>query len=178
MSGPAQAVYPVFLTNLAGAPVVVIGGGEVAARKVAGLLAVQAAVTLISPKAVPELALLAAIARITWIERPYAPGDLEGARLVFAATNVRAVNAQVAGEAAMRGILCNVVDAPAEGTFHLPAIHRQDEVVVAVGTGGSAPGRAKQVRDRIAAWLNGADKNGDRSPTAAVPAQASNRLAK
>ncbi|MCC6167507.1 MAG: bifunctional precorrin-2 dehydrogenase/sirohydrochlorin ferrochelatase [Caldilineaceae bacterium] len=150
---PAQPVYPICLTNLAGAPVVVIGGGPVAARKVAGLLAVQAAVTIVSPALTPELALLAAMGRVYWINRPYVPGDLAGARLAFAATDVRAVNAQVAGEAAQRGLLCNVADAPEEGSFHLPAVHRQAELVVAVSTGGTAPGRARRLRDRIAAWL-------------------------
>lgn len=169
MSGaPAQQVYPIFLTNLGGAPVVVIGGGQVAARKVAGLLAAQAAVTVISPTLAPDLALLAAGAQIGWFERPYAAGDLDGARLVFAATNVRAVNAQVADDAAQRGILCNVADAPGEGTFHLPAVHRQAEVVIAVGTSGTAPGRARQLRDRIAGWLavelatHASQTNGDR----------------
>lgn len=175
-----QPVYPILLTNLAGASVVVVGGGRVAARKVAGLLALQATVTVVSPELSPELTALAASGAIRWRDRPYASGDLGGARLVFAATDVRAVNAGVAQEAAQRGILCNVADAPEEGSFHLPAVHRQAELVVAVSTGGTAPGRAKALRDRIAAWLNehlGEVKtNGERGPQAALPAHTSNQL--
>lgn len=152
-SRPVQPVYPIFLTHMAGAPVVMVGGGEVAARKVAGLLAVQAAVIVISPELSPELARWAEAHELIWRARPYRPGDLAGARLAFAATNQRAVNAMVADEAAQRGIPCNVADAPEEGTFHLPAVARQAEVVVAVGTSGTAPGHAKLLRDRIAAWL-------------------------
>lgn len=146
-------VYPVYLTNLATVQVVVIGGGEVAARKVAGLLAAQALVTVISPTLTPELAALHAAGRIRWLARAYEPGDLADAWLAFAATNVREVNAAVAQEAARRRILCNVADAPAEGNFHVPAVYRHGEVVVAVGSSGTAPGRAKQVRDRIGRWL-------------------------
>ncbi len=160
---PVQPVYPIYLTHLAGAPVTVVGGGQVAGRKVAGLLAAQAAVTVISPALTPELARLAAAHELTWRARPYVPGDLAGARLVFAATNVRMVNALVARDAARLGILCNVADAPEEGTFHLPAVHRQAEVVVAVGTSGTAPGRAKTLRDRIATWLTAEQNTGTTS---------------
>ncbi len=155
-----QPVYPIFLTHMAGAPVVMVGGGRVAARKVAGLLAVQAAVTVVSPELSPELARLADAHALTWRARPYQPGDLAGARLAFAATNQRGVNAMVADEAAQRGILCNVADAPEEGTFHLPAVARQGEVVVAVSTSGTAPGRARILRDRIAAWLDAKRQTG------------------
>jgi cobalt-precorrin 5A hydrolase/precorrin-3B C17-methyltransferase len=146
-------VYPIFLTHLADVQVVVVGGGRVAARKVAGLLAAQAQVTVVSPALTPELAALHAAGRIAWQPRPYAPGDLVSARLAFAATDDRAVNAAVAQEAAQRGLLCNVADAPDEGSFHVPAVYRQEELVVAVGSSGTAPGRARAVRDRLAAWL-------------------------
>lgn len=168
---PAAPVYPVFLTGLDAALCIVVGGGQVAARKVRGLLAAQAPVRVISPELNAELANLHTAGRIAWETRPYTPGDLLGARLVFAATNVRAVNRAVAQEARAQGILCNVVDAPAEGSFHVPAVYRTDqanhaahdetndkayeELVIAVGTGGKSPGRAVQIRDRIAAWLGG-----------------------
>jgi len=148
-----EATYPITLTNLRGALAVVVGGGAVGERKLRGLLRVGAAVQLISPAATPELRALAESDAITWHARPYQPGDLAGARLVFAATNQRAVNAQVADDAAALGLLCNVADDPHAGDFHLPAVYREPGLLVAVSTNGANPSRAKQLRDQIAAWL-------------------------
>jgi len=146
--------YPIVLMSLRDAPVVVVGGGAVGERKVRGLLAAGAAVRLISPAATEQLRAWAAAGRIAWAPREYATGDLEGARLVFAATNRRQVNAQIAGDAAARGLLCNVADAPAEGNFHLPAVYRGHGLTIAVGTDGANPARAVAVRDAIAQWLS------------------------
>jgi len=146
--------YPITLTSLRGAPVVVAGGGAIGERKVRGLLAVGAAVRLISPVATEQLQAWAAMGLITWEQRGYAAGDLDGARLAFAATNQRAVNAQIARDAAALGLLCNVGDAPAEGSFHLPAVYRGDGVTIAVSTDGANPARAVALRDAIARWLS------------------------
>jgi cobalt-precorrin 5A hydrolase/precorrin-3B C17-methyltransferase len=155
---PAQPVYPVMLTNLAGAPVVVIGGGVVAARKVNGLLPAQAAITVIAPELGEELRALHEQGAFVWQQRHYREGDLDGARLAFAATNVRAVNAQVAYDAADLHILCNVADDPAAGDFHVPAVHRTGDMVIAVSSSGQSPRRATSLRNRIAKWLAGEKK--------------------
>jgi siroheme synthase-like protein len=146
--------YPITLTNLRGALAVVVGGGVVGQRKLRGLLAAGAAVRLISPAVTSELRALAASGAITWHARPYQPGDLGGARLVFAATDQRAVNAQVANDAAVLGLFCNVADDPRAGDFHLPAVYREPGLLVAVSTAGTSPARAKRLRDQIAAWLS------------------------
>jgi cobalt-precorrin 5A hydrolase/precorrin-3B C17-methyltransferase len=148
----SSAVYPIFLT-LRGAHVVVVGGGKVGQRKIAGLLAAEASIRVISPKVTPELEAWIRAGRVEWIARGYQYGDLAGARLVCAATDDRRVNARVAEDAAALGLLCNVADAPAEGNFHVPAVHREQGCVVAVGTGGADPARAKRLRDRIAAFF-------------------------
>lgn len=153
----AQPVYPVMLTGLAGAPVVVVGGGVVAARKVAGLLPAEAAITVIAPELGEELRALHEQGVFVWQARPYQAGDLEGARLAFAATNVRAVNAQVAAEAARLHVLCNVADDPNAGDFHVPAVHRADGMVIAVSSSGQSPRRATSLRNRIAQWLAGGE---------------------
>lgn len=150
---PTQPVYPVMLTNLAGALVVVVGGGVVAARKVAGLLPAEVAITVIAPELGEELRALHEQGAFVWQPRPYQTGDLNGARLAFAATNVRAVNAQVTQEAAAQHILCNVADDPAAGDFHVPAVHRAEGMVIAVGSSGQSPRRATSLRNRIAEWL-------------------------
>jgi cobalt-precorrin 5A hydrolase/precorrin-3B C17-methyltransferase len=146
--------YPITLTQLAGAKAVVVGGGPVGERKMRGLLEAGASARLISPEATPQLQTWANEGRIEWLRRPYQPGDLAEARLVFAATNQRQVNAQVAVEARQLGLLCNVSDQPAEGDFHVPAVHRQPGLMVAVSTNGESPRRAQQIRNKIARWLN------------------------
>jgi cobalt-precorrin 5A hydrolase/precorrin-3B C17-methyltransferase len=148
-----DAIYPILLTQLRNVPVIVVGGGPVGERKVRGLLTVGAAVHLISPEATPRLQTWGETGQIEWKKRPYQAGDLAGAVMVFAATNQRAVNARVAQEAAELGLLCNVVDAPNEGNFYLPAVHRSPQVVIAVSTAGRSPARARQLRDRLAEWL-------------------------
>jgi len=149
-----ETAYPITLTNLRGALVVVVGGGAVGERKLRGLLGAGAAVRLISPAATPDLRALANSGAITWHARPYQPGDVSGARLVFAATDQRAVNAQVADDAAVLGLLCNVADDPRAGDFHLPAVYREPGLLVAVSTAGVSPARAKRLRDQIASWLS------------------------
>jgi siroheme synthase-like protein len=151
-SAPAPT-YPISLTTLRGATVVIVGGGMVGERKLRGLLEAGAAVRLISPAATPDLRALADAGAIQWHARPYQAGDLAGARLVFAATDQRAVNQQVANEAAALDLLCNVADDPLAGSFHVPAVHRQPGLLVAVSTEGASPARAKRLRDQIAAWL-------------------------
>jgi cobalt-precorrin 5A hydrolase / precorrin-3B C17-methyltransferase len=148
-----KSVYPIYLHRNAPLPAVVVGGGRVGQRKVTSLLAAGAQVRLVSPTATPHLQELATAGQIEWLPRPYQTGDLDGALLAFAATNERTVNAQVALDARNARILCNVADAPHEGNFHVPAVHRQDDLTIAVGTGGRNPTHARRVRDLIAEWL-------------------------
>jgi cobalt-precorrin 5A hydrolase/precorrin-3B C17-methyltransferase len=148
-----NTIYPILLTRLQDMPVVVVGGGAVGERKVRGLLTAGAAVQLICPDATPQLQTWAELGRLRWEPRPFWAGDLVGAGLVFAATDRREVNAQVAEEAAELGLLCNVVDEPNEGTFYLPAVYRGDNLVIAVSTAGQSPALARRVRDRLAEWL-------------------------
>jgi cobalt-precorrin 5A hydrolase/precorrin-3B C17-methyltransferase len=150
---PCSDIYPVTLTGMTGRQAVVVGGGAVGQRKVQGVLAAGMAVKLISPEATPQLQAWTEAGRIGWVRRPYQPGDVVGAYLVFAATNQRTVNAQIAQEAADLGLLCNVADQPAEGNFHVPAVHRRTGLVVSVSSTGESPRRAQKVRDQIAAWL-------------------------
>jgi len=146
-------VYPIYLTHLSHVRGVVIGGGAVGERKVAGLLAAGARVRLISPQATVQLQLWAQAGQIEWLARAYQEGDIAAAFLVFAATNLRSVNARVAAAAADLHLLCNVADASDEGNFHVPAVHRQAGLVIAVGSGGQSPRRSQQTRDQIAHWL-------------------------
>jgi cobalt-precorrin 5A hydrolase/precorrin-3B C17-methyltransferase len=155
-----QRDYPVTLINPGDLSAVVIGGGAVGERKVRGLLNAGIPVRLVSPTATPRLAAWADAGLIMWIRREYEPGDLAGAWLAFAATDRREVNAQIARDAAATGILCNVVDAPEEGSFHVPAVHRSGGITIAVSSGGAAPARAVALRNALAQWLGEGEVEG------------------
>lgn len=146
--------YPA-LVDLHDRPVVVIGGGEVAEQKIAGLLAAGADVTVVSPHLTATLAEWADTRRIAWKPRRYHHGDLEAAFLTFAATDEDDVNQRVWQEAEQRRTLVNAADDPAHCTFILPAVHRDGDLVVAVSTGGKAPALAVRLRERFAQSLGG-----------------------
>ncbi len=140
--------YPAFL-DLRGRPCVVVGAGEVAGRKVAGLIDAGARVTVIAAEATAELAQLASDGAIVWARRGYRVGDLAGARLVIAATDDPEVNRAVAEEAEASNIPFNAVDNLELSTFITPAVVTRGDLVVAVSTGGRSPSMARKVRERI-----------------------------
>lgn len=139
--------------NLTDRKCVVVGGGNVATRKVSGLLDAGAKVLLVSPEATPELRDLADSGKIDWRRRHFAHPDVEGALLVFAATNDEGVNDLVNLAARQEGILVNVASDAVGGDFLLPAVHRAGRVTVAVDTRGGAPALASHLRDLLAAAL-------------------------
>lgn len=128
---------------------IVVGGGNVAARKVEELLEAGAQVTVIGPALSPELKALAGARRIAVIGRPYREGDLSGAFLVIAATDDSEVNQKVWREAEQCGYLVNVVDDPARCNFITPAIVRRGDVMITVSTGGASPALARRLRERL-----------------------------
>lgn len=143
--GSENAVlYPLFM-DVSGSRCVVVGGGGVASRKARGLLKSGARVVVVSPEVAPEIEAM----DVTLERRPYAPGDLAGAALAFAATDQREVNAAVAREARERAIPVNVADRPAEGDFALPSVLRRGGLQVAVSTGGASPSLARKIRDAM-----------------------------
>lgn len=142
------AYYPVFL-QLNSKLCVVIGGGEVAARKAASLLECGAAVRVVSPELHPELEAAAQAGIIEALRRPFDEETLAGAFLVIAAANAPEVNRRAAAYCHARGILCNIVDAPELCSFIVPASVRRGPLTIAVSTGGSAPAVARRIRRRL-----------------------------
>lgn len=140
--------YPVNLV-LEGRPVLVVGGGPIAARKVAGLLDCGAAVTVVAPDLVPELAGGAVAVH----RRPYERGEVAGYRLVVAATDDPAVNRAVFEDAEAAGVWCNSADDPANCSYTLPAVVRRGPIAVTVSTGGHSPALAAWLRSRMAEEL-------------------------
>jgi precorrin-2 dehydrogenase/sirohydrochlorin ferrochelatase len=128
-----------------------VGGGDIGLEKAEGLLACDAAVTLVAPTAHPELERLAAEGSITWHPREYHRGDLEGSFLVIAATNDSEVNISVHEHAEARAMLVNVVDVPPLCNFILPAIVRSGPLAIAISTAGASPALAKRMKREIAA---------------------------
>jgi precorrin-2 dehydrogenase/sirohydrochlorin ferrochelatase len=147
-----MAYYPISL-DLVGRPCLVVGGGAIALRKVAGLVEAGARVTVVSPSLTPALLRLATEAPLRWQPREYAAGDAAGFTLVMVATDDRAVNAAVAVECRERGIWVNCADDPARCDFLLPSVLRRGAVTVAVSTGGRSPTMARLVREELAALL-------------------------
>lgn len=145
-----RSSYPIVLTDLAGARCVVVGGGAVAERKVAGLLDAGAHPTVVSPTLTPALAAWREAGRIAHVARPYAEGDLDGAGLAFAATDDPTVNGVVAADARLRGILVNVADDPAAGSFHTVGAVRRGDLLLTVSTDGRSPAFAAHLRAELA----------------------------
>jgi siroheme synthase-like protein len=145
--------YPVFL-EMKDRPCVVVGGGTVAERKVEGLLAAGARVTVISPELTPALAALKAEGRLQHIARAYREGDLEGYEMAVVATDDGAVNAEVAREGQRRRVWVNAVDDPPNCDFILPSIIRRGDVIIAASTGGASPALARRLREELAAFLD------------------------
>ncbi len=139
---------PIFI-NIRARPCVVIGGGDVATRKVNMLLKADAAICVVAPELSPELSELVAQGKISYRAERFAPPQLEGACLVIAATNDEAVNAQVSAAAQSRNIPVNVVDAPSLCTFTMPSIVDRSPVVIAISSAGAAPVLARLIRARI-----------------------------
>ena len=129
---------------------IVIGGGSVAERKVRGLLAAGAKVTVLSPELSPYLAELAKEKKLIHIDRSYEEGDLAGFFIVISATNNEAVNQRVAEEGSRRGTLVNVVDAPQLGNFNVPSKITHGDLLITISTGGKSPALAKMLGREIA----------------------------
>jgi len=140
--------YPIFL-NLQGKKCVVVGGGHVALRKVEMLLESGADVTVVSPTLDPGLAQLAKRKTIHPIQRNYKSGDLKGAAIVIAATDIKKTNRKVAEEAKKVKALVNVVDDPEPSDFIVPSFFRKGDLTVAVSTGGQSPALARKVRTKL-----------------------------
>ncbi|MGH2728791.1 MAG: precorrin-2 dehydrogenase/sirohydrochlorin ferrochelatase family protein [Actinomycetota bacterium] len=140
--------YPAILL-LEGRLAVVIGGGQVAERKVRTLRDAGAKVRLVSDQLTRRLRELAEAGDVELVERRYERGDLAGAAVAVAATDDEEVNRGVFAEATDAGIPVNVVDNIALCTFIAPSIVRRGDLVVAISTGGAAPALAVRIRERL-----------------------------
>jgi len=128
--------------NLNGRRTLVVGGGSVAARKVRGLLAAGAQVTVVAPVVVAEIS---DDHRVRWHQRPYRRGEVASYRLAVTATGDPTVDGQVYWDAEAADIWLNSADDPQHCSFTLPAVTTHDDLQVAISTNGRSPA--------VAAWL-------------------------
>jgi precorrin-2 dehydrogenase len=152
-SQPQAKLYPAFL-SLQGKVCAVVGGGSVATRKVCSLLVTGASIVVISPLLQAELQEMLSHSLIRSIPANYAAEHLDGAQLVFAATNDPEVNRRVAQDAHMRGLWVNVADNPALSDFYVPATIHRGDLTLAISTGGTSPAFARYVREQLEQTLS------------------------
>ncbi|GAA0606118.1 uroporphyrinogen-III C-methyltransferase [Streptomyces crystallinus] len=145
--------YPVGL-RLTGRRVVVIGGGQVAQRRLPALIAAGADVVLVSPSATPSVEAMADTGEITWHRRPYEDGDLADAWYALVASSDTAANERASAEAERHRVWCVRSDDATRATAWTPATGRTEGVTVAVLTGGAPdPRRTAAVRDAVVEGL-------------------------
>ncbi|HJU38007.1 MAG TPA: siroheme synthase CysG, partial [Tahibacter sp.] len=149
----SSRLYPIF-AELSARPVLVVGGGAVAQRKVAALLDAGADVRIGAPVLNRQLAQWVDEGRMRRIDGNFAPDWFDGVWLAIAATDDVAVNAAVAAEGARRRVFVNVVDDAARSTFQVPAVVDRAPLVVAISTGGAAPVLARLVREKLESLLD------------------------
>ncbi len=148
MKRKSSSYYPLFL-NVSGKKCVVVGGGQVALRKVEAFLSHGADVEVISPDLCSGLHRLADNGEIAVLRRHYQSGDLAGALIVVAATDDHSINIEVAKEAKESAVLVNVVDDADNSDFIVPSSVRRGDITIAISTAGRSPALARKIRSRL-----------------------------
>lgn len=140
--------YPVFL-DIKDKICVIVGGGEVALRKVERLLDCGAKVSIISPKLTPELAALKDKKMIFHVAAEYSGDLIEKAALIIGATDDEKTNARISQDARAKGIPVNIVDDPQKCDFILPSVVQRGDLAITIGTGGKSPALARHLREEL-----------------------------
>lgn len=143
---------PIFL-DVKARPCLVVGGGEVAARKVETLIRSGARIRVVSPTLSISLQERLDQGEIEHVAREFSPSDLDEVILAIAATDDMSVNREVSATARAARIPVNVVDQPELCSFIMPAVIDRSPVVVAVSTGGASPVLARLIRARLESFI-------------------------
>lgn len=142
-----MACYPI-VVNIQGKRCLVVGGGNVAWRKISSLLYCQADIVVVAPQVCREIELLAKEGKILLHRREYLSQDLEGCILVFAMTNNEKTNQEIAADAQKRGILVNVAQGMFS-SFFIPAVIRRGDWLITISTSGKGPFLSRKLKE----WL-------------------------
>ncbi len=143
-----MSYYPIYL-ELEGKTVLVVGGGNVARRKVETLLEYGAVINIVSKDLVPELKKLVESGQVRHFGEVFLEKHLDSAFLVFAATDDNRLNHQIAESTRKRGLLINAVDQPPDCDFIVPSIIRKGNLSIAVSTSGKSPALAQSIRKKL-----------------------------
>jgi len=145
--------YLPLFADLAGRPVLVVGGGDIAARKIELLRRAGARIQIASRELCPELQALLDEQQLEWLATSFEPAQLDKVFLVIAATDDNALNAQVYDEANARHKLVNVVDDQPKCSFIFPSIVDRSPLVVAISSSGTSPVLARMLREKLETLL-------------------------
>lgn len=140
--------YPIYI-DIENREVVIVGGGNVCARKAETMMKYGARVTVVSPSSTEEIERWAAEGRLALKRKPYDHGDIDGANMVIASTDDTSVNEQVAADCRARRIPVNVVDVTPLCEFIVPAIVERGSIQIAVSTGGKSPAIARTLKEDL-----------------------------
>ena len=140
--------YPLFL-DITDRRCIVIGGGDVAERKVERLLDCGASVVVVGKTLTPGLEAIKKAGRINHIDADYDKAFMDDAFLVIGATDRDDVNADISRDGREKGILVNIVDDPDKCNFVLPSLLKQGDLLIAISTGGKSPALAKKLREEM-----------------------------
>ena len=140
--------YPI-LINLERFNCIIVGGGNIAYRKIVSLLKFNAEITVISPQIIKPILGLAGQNKVKIIKKPYSSKYLKGYRIAFSATNNQKLNETVRKDCTKKGILLNVVDNPALCDFILPANVLRGDLTISVSSQGKAPFFTKEMKKKI-----------------------------
>ncbi len=141
-------LYPIFL-NLEGKKCLVVGGGDVAERKITGLLGCKAGVTVISPVVNEKIDELVKESKLIYKKKAYQNGDIKGFFLVIGATDSMEINEIISTEAKELEILYNIVDIPDLCNFFVPSVVNSGDLKIAISTNGKSPALAKKIRKEL-----------------------------
>jgi precorrin-2 dehydrogenase/sirohydrochlorin ferrochelatase len=145
---PPAKVFPLFF-KLENRPCLVVGGGNIAESKIAGLLEADATVRVVAPEATSQVRAWAQAQKLEWHPRPFQIADLQKMFLVVAATSSTPLHEQIFAEARRLGVLCNVVDVPRLCDFYYPAVVRRGSLQIAISTSGESPALAQRLRKEL-----------------------------
>jgi uroporphyrin-III C-methyltransferase / precorrin-2 dehydrogenase / sirohydrochlorin ferrochelatase len=143
-----MSLLPIFL-KLDGRRCLLVGAGNVALDKIGSLLKTGLQLSVVAPEARPEIRQLASEGKLEWIQRAFAPADLDGNLLVIAATDSPEVNTLVHAGAVERGILCNSVDDIPNCDFYFGSVVNRGDLQIAISTAGQSPAVAQHLRREI-----------------------------
>jgi precorrin-2 dehydrogenase/sirohydrochlorin ferrochelatase len=141
-------MFPLYV-ELSDKEILLVGGGNVALRKLKSLLRFTKAITLVAPRILPEIKSIAEREGLRLIRRRFIPSDLKGKFMVIVAVDDLALQKRVFNMCKKRGILCNSVDSPDYCNFLFPSLVVRGELVIGINTSGKAPAVSKKVREII-----------------------------